>query len=119
MPTLAFSGAVQRSDTANIVDLFTLAPSLAVTEDSVETISLAKSPDEGYQHTPNLPFTTATFLVITSDQKISVVFTTSGGSSPAITGKQFLFSDTNLTGLVISNTSITSAANVRLAMGGG
>jgi hypothetical protein len=118
MPTLAFSGAVQRSDTANIVDLFTLAPSLAVTEDSVETISLAKSPDAGYQHTPSLPFTTATFLVVTSDQKLSIVFTTAGGSSPAITGKQFVFSDTNITGLVISNTSITTVANVRIVMGG-
>lgn len=118
MPTLAFSGAVQRSDTANIVDLFTLAPSLAVTEDSVETIALAKSPDAGYQHTPNLPFTTATFLIISADQKLSIVFSTSGGNSPAITGKQFVFSETNLTGLVISNTSSTTVANVRLVMGG-
>jgi len=118
MPTIAFSGAVQRSDTANIVDLFTLAPSLAVTEDSVETIALAKSPDTGYEHIPNLPFTTATILIISSDQKLSIVFTTAGGNAPAITGKQFVFCETNLTGLVISNASTSAAANVRLVMGG-
>ena len=114
MPTIAFSGAVQRSDTANIVDLFTLAPSLAVTEDSVDTIAIAASG----AHTPTLPSTTAKILIISSDQKLSIVFSTEGGPAPSITGKQFLFCDANLTGLVISNVSVTTTANVRLVMGG-
>lgn len=90
------------------------SPTLAVTGDSVDTISIAAA---GTHAVTLAGMTQVKFVVISSDQQLTVTATPTGGSGSAIKGKNILIDDTDLSGISLNNTS-SSTATVRVLIGG-
>lgn len=115
MPTIAFSGAVQRSDTSTIVDLMQLGPSLEVANDSSDTVSIGAAGSYTVPFGGNI--TSAKVVMIFSDLQLSIVLTTTAGVHPVAKGTHLMLFNTDVTSIVLTNLDSSKATNVRIFLG--
>ena len=113
--TLSMTGTVQRADGISVVDQVSLSPTRSVAEDVAHTVTLAVNGNHAVAFGAVSP---ASFVVIYSTAQISVTLTNQAGTSQVLKGDHFILSNTDITGISLTNPSGTVAATVRIILGG-
>jgi hypothetical protein len=115
MATLAFTGAVQRTeDPDQFVDVIQFAPSLAVDFDSIESVVVEAS--SSYE----VPLADmATVVIMYSSAPVEVTYESASSNTAGIfTSKYLMMFNADITSLSISNPSNTTNTTVRIVVGG-
>lgn len=113
--TLSMTGTVQRADGVSVVDQLSLSPTRSVTEDAAYLVALGTSASHVVAFGP---IATATFVAIYATGQITVVLTNTLASSQPLKGDHFVLSNTDITGITLTNPSGTTAVTVRVIFGG-
>jgi|WetSurSiteA1Bulk_404760.scaffolds.fasta_scaffold00002_82 hypothetical protein len=111
MSTLSITASITRTDTVKSVTVEELAESVSVSNDEVSTIVIESLGSYNPQFNSS---TAGSFLSISSDCQLSISINNTSG----IKGKSLHISDAEITSLGLENLSSSSAATVRLIIGG-
>ncbi len=109
------TGTVQRADGVSVVDQLSLSPTRSVTEDVAYLVTLNPSANHSVAFGP---IATATFVVIYASAQISFTVTNQEGTSQVLKGDHIILSNTDLTGISLTNPSGSAAVTVRVIFGG-